>query len=256
MLGHFPVEKFMDWTLGGVIGEMIDRCFKYDTIEEILSALEKETFSPDKKVADFAKKQLDSLKLMSPTSLKITLAQLRHGSKLDIASCFRMEYEMVKEFLTTPDFAEGVIAKLIEKRDPQWNPPFENMSQIKQGDLEQRYFTPKKEDRLKLLNRLSYYEYPHRTLSGLPTDRDVKRVINGEGRRGTKMIKPLTKKEVVEWIEQNWGRYDAGVIGEFNIPTTNTLDGGYGRGKVGLLEKVQAILERHCTESASGLQWK
>jgi 3-hydroxyisobutyryl-CoA hydrolase len=247
----------MNWSLGGVIGDMIDRCFKFDTIEEILAALEKETASPDAKVSAFAAKQLKTLKAMSPTSLKVTLAQLRHGSRMDIASCFRMEYTMVKEFLSTPDFAEGVTAKLIEKRDdPVWNPSFENMAQLDQNEIEQRYFTPKPDTKLKLLNRLSYYDYPHRTLSGLPTDRDVKRVVNGEGRRGTTMIRPHTKKEVAEWLEQNWGRYDTGVIGELNIPTKNTLDGGYGRGKVGLLEKVQSILERHCTETPSGLQWK
>jgi 3-hydroxyisobutyryl-CoA hydrolase len=246
----------MNWSLGGAIGDMIDRCFKFDTIEHILEALEKETKNVDDKVASFAQKQLKVLRSMSPTSMKVTLAQLRHGSKMDIASCFRMEFHMVNQFLSTPDFDEGVSAKLIEKRDPKWNPSFEDMGKITPQFIEDHYFTPPKNSKLKLLNRLSYFDYPHRTLSGLPTDRDVRRVVNGEGRRGTTITKPQTKKEVLEWIQQNWGRYDSGVIGEFNIPTKNTLDGGYGRGKVGLLEKVQAILERHCTETSSGLQWK
>jgi 3-hydroxyisobutyryl-CoA hydrolase len=256
-LGTISKEKFSNWQLGGKIGEMIDRVFKFDTIEEILVSLAKECSSGDADIAKFATTQHEILKSVSPTSLKVTLEQIRRGAKMDIASCFRMEYQMVKEFLTTPDFDEGVTAKLIEKRSPVWKPSFEKIQSILKSDIETKYFLPTG-PKLELLNRLSYYDYPHRTLSGLPTDRDVKRVVNGEGRRGAVTMKPRTRKEVLDWILQNWGRYDTGVIGysDQNMPTRNTLDGGYGRGKIGLLEKVQAILELHTVETDSGLNWK
>jgi hypothetical protein len=45
-----------------------------------------------------------------------------------------------------------------------------------------------------------------------------------------------------------------GVI-DSKLSRLNALDGGYGRGKVGLLEKVEAILERHTKETPVGLKW-
>lgn len=44
----------------------IDRCFKYDTVEEIFSALEKED-------TEWAHKTLTTLKRKSPLSLKVYL---------------------------------------------------------------------------------------------------------------------------------------------------------------------------------------
>jgi len=131
-------------------------------------------------VAEFAKAQLAVLKSVSPTSLKVTLAQLRRGARMHIAECFQMEYRMVRQFLSTPDFIEGVTAKLVEKRKCTWSPSIEDMSKITPNVIQKLFMDKKKgfQD-LALYNRLSYYDYPHRTLSGLPTDRDVQRVVAG-----------------------------------------------------------------------------
>ena len=87
---------------------------------------------------------------------------------------------MVQEFLKTPDFLEGTAAKLIEKREPKWNPSIENHHSLTKEIVEGIYFT-KKDSRkeLNLYNKLTYYDYPHRTLSGLPTDRDLNRIVRG-----------------------------------------------------------------------------
>lgn len=99
---------------------------------------------------------------------------------MHIADCFQMEYRMVSQFLATPDFLEGVTAKLIEKRDPKWNPSMEDLSSLSRGVIEKLFFERKPSlAPLSLFNTLSYYDYPHRTLSGLPTDRDIKRVVAG-----------------------------------------------------------------------------
>ena len=191
----------------------------------------------------------------SPTSLKVTLAQLRRGAKLDIAKCFKMEYRMVQQFLDSHDFSEGVTAKLIEKRNPVWAPKINELETITKQDVDTKYF--KQNDvQLNLLNRLSYYDYPHRTLSGLPTDRDLLRVVQGEGRRTTVTAKPLTRKDALDWVLRNWGRYDSGAIGELSIPKKLTLDGGFGRGKAGLSEKVEVMLEEHTEVTEHGLEWK
>ncbi|KAJ3335871.1 hypothetical protein HDU91_001993, partial [Kappamyces sp. JEL0680] len=238
--GVLSVDKFLNWSLGGKIGSLIDRAFKFNTIEEILAALEAETKSPDAEVAEFAKKQLAVLHSVSPTSLKVTLSQLRRGAKMHIADCFKMEYRMVRQFLSTPDFIEGCSAKLVHKTMPVWNPSIADMGVITPAVVDNLFFAKKQDlPDLELYNRVSYYDYPHRTLSGLPTDRDVRRVVAGEGRRDAATMQPQTKREVKEWISQNWGRYDSGIIGAVgsNLPRLNALDGGYGRGKVGLVEK-------------------
>lgn len=83
--------------MGGDCERIIDSCFKFDTVQEIIDALAVES-----KTSDWAKKQLEILKSVSPTSLKVTLAHVRKGSKMGIADCFKMEYRMVAQFLVTP----------------------------------------------------------------------------------------------------------------------------------------------------------
>lgn len=65
------LEQWKTWSLGGEIGNAIDRCFKYDTLEEIVEALEKEG-------SEWANKTLDTLKEMSPTSLKVCFVEMHH----------------------------------------------------------------------------------------------------------------------------------------------------------------------------------
>ena len=59
----------------------------------------------------------------SPTSLKITLRQLREGAKLDFRECMRLEYRIVNRVLENAEFFEGVRAIIIDKDNtPHWNP--------------------------------------------------------------------------------------------------------------------------------------
>ncbi|KAF9978098.1 hypothetical protein BGZ65_007121, partial [Modicella reniformis] len=94
----------------------IDRCFCFNEMEDIVAALEKEN-------TPFAAHTLKALRTMSPTSLKVTLQQVREGANLSIADCFRMEHQLGRHFLVGHDFTEGVKALLIEKTlDPKWQP--------------------------------------------------------------------------------------------------------------------------------------
>lgn len=68
------------------------RCFKFDTVEEIVDALQKED-------SEWAKETLKLMGNVSPTSLKVTLQQLRTGANLTLGECFKMEYRLVQKFL-------------------------------------------------------------------------------------------------------------------------------------------------------------
>lgn len=92
-LVHTTIEEFaverdhtpQTYTLHGEQRQIVDECFQYDTVEEIVKAL-KENGSK------FALHTLDTMMKRSPTSLKVTLEHLRKGSKLSVMDCLRMEH--------------------------------------------------------------------------------------------------------------------------------------------------------------------
>ncbi|KAJ3409936.1 hypothetical protein HDV05_004158 [Chytridiales sp. JEL 0842] len=252
-VGETNADAWKNWSLGGDVADAINRCFKGDDLETIVEALTKEN-------TPWSEKTLETLKTMSPTSLKVTLEQLRRGKKMDFASCLRMEYNMVQEFLRTPDFHEGVTALLIEKRKPIWNPTWAEMTDsLPRQLIQDAYFTPKKpkpstrapdarlpKPTLEFLNDRTYFEYPHRTLSSLPREQDIERVIEGKVRRGITNAKPTKDEHIVDLFVQQWGSYDKELMGTNvgKLPVEITIENGFGRGKVGLREKVVAYLAR------------
>ena len=122
--------------------EAIDRCFSADTVEEILSRLAAERTA-------WADEQIAVLRRKSPTSLKVTLRQLRLGADLrDFAAAMRMEFRMALRMVTAADFYEGVRAAVIDKdQAPQWRPPtLADVSDAMVG----RYFEPMGEPDLEL----------------------------------------------------------------------------------------------------------
>ncbi len=113
-----------DYAKAGVAGEpglapwrdAIDRCFAFDRVEAILDALDAEP-------GDFAAGAAAAIRTMSPTSLKLTLMELRRGRSLTFDECMQMEYRLSQSVLAGHDFYEGVRAQLIDKdRKPKWYP--------------------------------------------------------------------------------------------------------------------------------------
>jgi enoyl-CoA hydratase/carnithine racemase len=122
--------------------EAIDRCFGADTVEEILSRLAAEKTA-------WANEQIAVLRRKSPTSLKVTLRQLRLGAGLpDFAAAMRMEFRMALRMVTAEDFYEGVRAAVIDKdQAPQWRPP--TLAAVSDA-MVGRYFEPMGEPDLEL----------------------------------------------------------------------------------------------------------
>ena len=113
----------------------IDRAFAADTIEAIIAALSAET-------VPWAAEALHTIRRASPTSLKITLRQLRAGRALgsDVAAMLRIEYRLAVRSVAGADFPEGVRAILVDKDNkPAWRP-----AQLDQVDtaLLDRFFAP------------------------------------------------------------------------------------------------------------------
>jgi enoyl-CoA hydratase len=97
--------------------DAIDRLFAHDTVEAIFTALAAEG-------SEWASSQLAILKTKSPTSLKLTLHQLRAGrAMIDFAEVMAMEYRLGGRVVGSHDFQEGVRAVIVDKDNaPQWSP--------------------------------------------------------------------------------------------------------------------------------------
>ena len=82
--------------------QQIEKAFSADTVEEILRRLENDG-------SDWAKKTAETIKKMSPTSLKVTLKQMRKGKGLSLKEGLELEYIMGQHFCADHDFYEGAI---------------------------------------------------------------------------------------------------------------------------------------------------
>ena len=111
----------------------IDRLFAGATVEAIVDALRADG-------GDWARQQADILDTRSPTSMKITLEQLRRGSELDLDACLQMEYRMSQACMEGHDFHEGIRAVLVDKdHKPQWEPA--GLEEVDEA-LVERHFAP------------------------------------------------------------------------------------------------------------------
>ncbi|KAG2190108.1 hypothetical protein INT46_002420 [Mucor plumbeus] len=202
------------FSLSGESRQVIDRCFKYDTVGEIVAALEKE---PE---TEFTKETLSLLNSMSPTSLKVTLQQIRNGASLSLAQCFKMEYHLVQKFLEGHDFKEGVTATLVTRTKPNWVP--NQLSDVDDTKIKQTYFDSPSPLRLELLNSRDFKKYPHRKYM-LPSEEDIKRVVTGE----------------------------AADVGNYALNRQQVLDHllRERQGKQGLKQKVLEVLDRKTVEN-------
>ncbi len=112
----------------------IDRCFAGATIEAILAALEAEG-------TEWAEATRATLATKSPTSLKVTVRQLRAGAALDFAAAMRLEYRLSQRFCADHDFAEGIRSVVIDKDNaPQWRPA--SLAAVTEADVDAHFQPP------------------------------------------------------------------------------------------------------------------
>ncbi len=122
--------------------EVIDRCFAFDTVQEIRSALAAEP-------GPFAAEQLATLDRQSPTSMVLTLAHLRAAASLSLAEVLELDFRVVQHCMAGVDFYEGIRALLIDKdKTPHWNPT--SLEEVP-GDLVLRAHQPPPEGSLGLV---------------------------------------------------------------------------------------------------------
>ncbi|KAL9025316.1 MAG: hypothetical protein Q9196_005839 [Gyalolechia fulgens] len=214
--------------LAGNLRIAIDHCFQYDTVEAIISALEKERdgAATPPQVKEWAAQTLQALSEKSPTSLKVTLRQMRVGETWNTSDTFRREYHIATQFIQRPDFVTGVSARLGHKPPikPQWQPP--DLASVTTEDVDSFFTIEEGEEGLSLLSEgEDYEEYRFLRDLGLPREEHVEEMVkSGRG---------LGRKELV----------DAMVDAK--------------EGKIGVREKVEEVVGRKCGEDGEGkMIWK
>jgi enoyl-CoA hydratase len=97
--------------------EAIQHAFRFDTVEEIRSELERMD-------SDWARTRLTELATKSPLSLKLTLAAIRNARKLgSLEEALNVEYRLCVRLFEHGEFLEGVRALIVDKdRKPKWRP--------------------------------------------------------------------------------------------------------------------------------------
>ncbi|XP_074685709.1 3-hydroxyisobutyryl-CoA hydrolase, mitochondrial isoform X1 [Strix aluco] len=119
LLNSYHVKSKVDQEKEFVLDEHMEKInslFSANSMEEIVKKL-KQDGSP------FAIKQLETINKMSPTSLKMTLRQLKEGASMSLQEVLTMEYRLTQACMRGHDFYEGVRAVLIDKdQSPRWKP--------------------------------------------------------------------------------------------------------------------------------------
>ncbi len=119
----------------------IDAAFGKDSIDEIVAALEQNG-------SEFAQAALKTLRIKSPTSLKVTLKLLRMARQAaSLQECLVHEYRAALQVFVSEDFVEGVRAAVIDKdRQPKWRPA--TIAEVT-PEIVARYFVDRGADELK-----------------------------------------------------------------------------------------------------------
>ena len=95
----------------------IDECYSAQNVEEILARLSASKI-------DGARSALATLQKMSPTSLKITLRNIRAAVSFQtVEESFQQDYRISLACIAEHDFIEGIRATIVDKdRNPVWQP--------------------------------------------------------------------------------------------------------------------------------------
>lgn len=226
--------------------EAIDRCFSHSTMEAIIQALEAEKEQAKNEQAEkeqaaggnlppwpetWAETTLQALSERSPTSLKVTLRQMRIGKEWNISETFQREFHLANRMLSSnPDFVTGVSARLLTKPPikPLWQPP--TLDAISNSDVDQ-FFLVEGRQRLAMLGEdARWTEYPFRY--GLPVEKDVRAVVEEGRTTPNKKMNFYRDTEIQEVFKKRF------------------------RGKIGVRQKVQEIIERKCGFNKEvGIAW-
>jgi enoyl-CoA hydratase len=112
----------------------IDHMFAPDRVEDILARLDAASGAD----AAWAHGLAQAIRTKAPKSLKIALAQMRHGRMWSFEDCMRAEFRLVSRFVYEHDYYEGVRAAVIDRDGrPRWRPA--TLAEVDDADVERHF---------------------------------------------------------------------------------------------------------------------
>jgi 3-hydroxyisobutyryl-CoA hydrolase len=196
--------------ISGELRQTIDKVFRAEQpkISDIIKSLEevRDTGKPD--LQEWARKTIETIETRSPISVSVTLQQMRIGRTWSIAQTFQHEHDIASQFMSHPDFVEGVTARLIERRKerPNWQP--NTLEKVQQRHVAEFFLGAEDGSKLPLISEADYKEYPHAWI-GLPKEREIQNLAGS-----------MKREDVVATLLEKY------------------------EGKQGVREKVAEVLER------------
>ncbi|KAF9024352.1 ClpP/crotonase [Hymenopellis radicata] len=201
--------------LRGDVRVALDHSFSHDTVEAIVESLTAYARSRNAKVSTWAKDTLGLLAVQSPTSLKVALEAIRTGSTMSLRQCLETELNIAHAYClgASPDFIEGITAKLVRKCPPVWDPP--RLEEVDSTILGRFFATnspyvttdaPKfglSDDQFQILEtRITpFHEY------GLPSEDEIEDVIRGLAPNSPSLS--MTRTEVITFFtDHHKDRYE------------------------------------------------
>ena len=116
---HKIIDEYSEKTNSSIfpsLNKNINSIFKYNKVEKIISLLESSN-------EIWAEEAFKSMNKSSPTSLKISLKQLRLAKYKSFKDNLIMDYRLSQSCMTGVDFYEGVRSVLVDKDfKPIWSP--------------------------------------------------------------------------------------------------------------------------------------
>ena len=112
--------------------EWIDGCYGADNVETIVERLGASSI-------EAARTALAAMQKMSPTSLKVTLRNIRAAVSFKrVEQSFQQDYRIALACIAGHDFVEGIRAQIVDKdRNPRWRP--DKLEDVT-GDIVDRHF--------------------------------------------------------------------------------------------------------------------
>lgn len=107
---------------------LIDRVFSATSVAEILNRLDAED-------DDFARDAAKTMRLRSPTSLKLAFRAVRAGAKRTLSECLQTDFRIACRVQAMADFCEGIRTTVVDKgAQPSWRPP--QLSEVSEDALD------------------------------------------------------------------------------------------------------------------------
>ncbi|MBZ9673370.1 enoyl-CoA hydratase/isomerase family protein [Mesorhizobium sp. ES1-3] len=114
--------------------EAIARHFAQPSLPDLIDSLDRAGKD------EFAAGTLATIRMRSPTSLRVAWRQISAGQTLSMDDCMRMEFRILNRMLAGHDFYEGIRAAIIDKGSkPQWRPA--KIDAVSEADVG-AYFSP------------------------------------------------------------------------------------------------------------------